>query len=397
MSSLQTATFIAYPKAVLLLSFSLLLTLSACSKPENDKVDTGSYYQNAQLQVISPTESYQITHQYIGKISAKQQTNLSFEYSGKVSQLWVDSGDSIKKGQILAQQDTQVLTYQKAELQAQISQSKAQITLNQANLARIKSLIKDGYASKQNLDELTAENQVLHAQINGLQARIQTLDYQITKAKLIAPFNATVGERLISTGEVVAAGTPIYRLIEQNNNEITVGIPGKLAAQLQLGQTLSVELSENSYQAKLIAIGQQVDTISRTVQLRLSLLTKNTEQPHSFNGQLVRVNIISTVNDAGFWLPLNAITDGIRGQWQIFLVEKQPSSSDVYQIQTATVNILHTVKNKVYVSGLPLKDHTIISEGVHRFVAGQLVRSVQTKDKSQSDLALTRLTTKGTR
>ena len=350
-----------------------LLTVSSCSEePAKSTENSTSYHQSAALMTISPEQNYTIERDYLGQVIAKQNTNLSFEYSGKVSKVLVDNGDRVKKGQLLAQQDIQLLSYKTTELAAQIAQSQAQIALNKANLKRIKALIVEGYSSKQSLDELNAENQILKAQINGLNAQIQTLAYQRDKSSLIAPFDGVITQRLLSNGEVITASQPSFRVIESANNEISVGIPSKVASTLILGQLIPVKIGNQNKQAKLISIGHQIDAVNRTVQLRLKMLKKLDENTN-FNGQLVRITIAEQINKAGFWLPINAITDAVRGQWQIFIASKTSDSKDSYQLQAATVNVLHANEHSVYINGLAMKQYQIVARGVHRYVAGQSV------------------------
>lgn len=350
-----------------------LLTITACSDGSvKQATSSKNYHQSATLMTISPEPSYTIERDYLGQVTAKQNTSLSFEFAGKVSEIFVDSGDVVKKGQRLAQQDTQLLSYKTAELEAQIAQSNAQITLNTANLDRIKTLINDGYSSKQRLDELNTENQILTAQIDGLNARIKTLAYQRDKSALVAPFNGVITKRLISNGEVTSASDPSFHLIETANNEINVGIPSKVASTLTLGQLIQIKLDNQIKQAKLIAIGHQIEASNRTVQLRLKMI-EQLATTKNFNGQLVRITIAQQINKPGFWLPINALTDGVRGQWQIFIASTTTDAKDNYLLQTATVNVLHTNKHSVYVNGLEIKQHQIVAQGVHRYVAGQVI------------------------
>ncbi len=353
-----------------------LLTITGCSKKLDDKSTEKTFHQSATLITIAPEQSYVIARSYLGQIKAKQHTNLSFEYSGKISELLVDDGDMVKKNQTLAKQDTQLLSYKTAELQAQVNQLKAQIKLNQANLSRIKTLINDGYSSKQRLDELNAENQILKAQINGLKAQIQTLDYQKEKAILTAPFNGVITKRLTSTGEVTSPSMAVFKIIEQGNNEISVGVPAKLASTLALGQLFNLNISDQvnaEQQAHLIAIGQQINTINRTVQLRLKM-TADSNKNEQFNGQLVRIAIEEKIQKTGFWLPLEAITDGVRGQWQVFVASPVVGDNDNFTLHTAMVNIVHANEHSVYVTGLSLEPHQIVSQGVHRYVGGQVIK-----------------------
>ncbi len=366
-------------KAVLFILFTTS-TLTACSKAVETTQPNDNYQQSAALITLTPVQSYTVSRDYLGQLIAKQHTNLSFEYSGRVNQVFVDTGDVIKKGQLLAQQDTQLLSYKTAELQSQKEQAQAQITLNKANLKRINTLIDDGYSSVQRLDELKSENKILQAQINGLNARISTLEYQRKKSSLIAPFDGVITERLISNGEVISASQLSFRFIENANNEVSVGIPSKVASTLTLGQVFDVKIDNqpgkiNSNQAKLIAIGQQINSVNRTIQLRLKML-KDLDKTQRYNGQLVRVTIEQEIKKPGFWLPISAITDGVRGQWQILTASSTKNDSTSYQLQSATIKILHIKNQSAYVNGLSLAPQQIIAQGVHRYVSGQVVKEV---------------------
>jgi RND family efflux transporter MFP subunit len=343
--------------------------LSSCSKVESATNAEGNYVHSAKLLTIAPVEHYFVAQQYVGKISAKQFANISFEYNGTVNDILVDSGDIVKKGQVLAKQDTELLNIKIAQLNAQIKQTKAQLTLNKNNVKRLTSLIGDGYTSEKSLDELTAEQEIFQAKLQEFDANVRTINYQIAKATLRAPYSATVGKRLISKGEFVAAGKTTFSLIAQDNNEIVLGVPSKIATDLTLQDNYPVEIGNYQSSATLIAIGQQVDPINRTIQLRLVLSEKMT----SLNGQLVRVSIKRLINKTGFWLPLNAITDGIRGQWNIFIAKEKGSGE--FTLQAETIQVIHATKNQVFVTGLSKNSHTIVADGLHRLVPGQTVKA----------------------
>lgn len=349
----------------------LPIFLSSCSKVDSSTNTDNKYVHTAKIMTIKPSDRYVLAQQYVGKISAKQFANVSFEYSGTINEVLVDSGEHVEKGQLLAQQNTELLTINLAQLNAQISQTNAQIALNKANLTRLKSLIGQGYTSEQNIDELTAEQQILHAKLQELDATLRTVEYQITKAALIAPYQAVIGKRLISKGEFINGGSPTFRLIAQDNNEITLGVPSKLAATLTLNESFPIIIGTRQSTAKLIAIGQQVDPISRTVKLRLTLQDKM----NTLNGQLVRVTIKQQIEKTGFWIPLNAITDGIRGQWNIFVANKNADGQ--YKLQAETVKVIHATKDLVFITGLSKREHQIIADGLHRLVPGQIVKAQQ--------------------
>ena len=152
-----------------------------------------------------------------------------------------------------------------------------------------------------------------------------------------------------------------------------------MASTLVLGQLFDIKidnapLSGQTRQAELIAIGQQINSVNRTVLLRLKMI-KRLDKANRYNGQLIRVTIKQDIKKSGFWLPLSAITDGVRGQWQIFIASPTDDEINNYQLQAATINILHTNQHSAYISGLSLEPHKIVAQGVHRYVGGQVVKT----------------------
>ena len=361
----------------LVFSFTLL---SACSEPNQvasqetqpttrqaNKQST-NYHQSADILTISPSLSYDIKRAYIGKVVSKQLTSLSFEYAGKVAKVYVDSGDLVSKGQLLAEFDTELLTIQRQAIVATIEQFRARAELNRLNLSRINNLRTKGYSSKQTVDELEAEKTIINADISRQQANIASIEYQISHAKLHAPFAAVISSRTVAEGENFSPNQDAFNLIQQAAHEVSVGVPVKVASQLVVGQTLSVTLNKQTLTGQILAIGKQVHQVSRTIELRLALKQTLT----FYNGQLAQVNIEQGVEQAGFWLPLSALTDGIRGQWNVYQVTA--TTDDLLTISATTVEVKYATLDAAYITGLPLVTHEVIASGVHRYVPRQIVK-----------------------
>lgn len=372
--------FINQRTKIIISVFNILLIsigLSACSKSKDITDKTDAYYQSADIQTITPSTYYEASHEYIGKVSSKQFSSLSFEYGGKIEKVYVDSGDLVKKGQLLAEFNTELLKIKRQEIDASIRQLAAQAQLNKLNLARINELNAKGYSSKQTLDELETEKKVINADLSRQQANKSTVIYQIAKSKLHAPFDAIVSSRFVAEGEIFNSNQIAFELIKNTHYEITVGVPVKVARDLSKGQKLEVTLEQEQLSAKILVIGKQVNQISRTVELRLAI----NEQSTFYNGQLAKIKITQKVEQAGFWLPISALTDGIRGQWNIFRVQNTEKS--LFKIIATTVEVKYSTLDAVYIAGLPQEQLQVILAGVHRYVPGQLVKKTQ-KASSQT-------------
>lgn len=362
---------LSFSRGVLSSIFTLIFLTSACSQPNAESPES-AYVHAADIQQATKQTAYFVDKQYIGRIASKQQTALPFEFSGRVKDVIVDSGDTVKKGQVLAVLDTRLLSYSKKESLAQLESFEAQLALNGKVSKRINTLEKEGFSSVQQQDELSAERRQLNASIDQTKAKIATINYQLEKAQLLAPYDGTVTNRHINEGEFVNASVPAFKLIKSEDIEIKVGVAPQDARKLTLGQIVPLEIDSQIYQGKLLAVGKQIDAINRTVDIRIAI-----DALHGFyDDELVKIHHKKEISQPGFWLPLSALTDGVRGQWNIFLAK--PNGSNQFKVVSQTVEVHYTTETDAYVSGIDSDTIDYIHAGVHRLSAGQIVRAAST-------------------
>lgn len=362
-------------RGVLSSIFTFIFIISGCSKPESIAPES-TYVHAADIQQAMIQPTYFVDKQYIGRIASKQQTALPFEFSGRIKEVLVDNGDSIQQGQILATLDTRLLSYSKTESLAQLESLRAQLSLNEKVSKRIDALEKDGFSSEQQQDELSTERRQLTASIDQTNAKIATINYQLEKAELVAPYDGTITSRHINEGEFVNASVPAFKLIKSGDIEIKVGVAPHDAKKLALGQTIPLEINETTLQGKLISIGKQIDAINRTVDIRIAL----TSDDNFYDAELVKIHHKKEIDQPGFWVPLSALTDGIRGQWNIFLA--QPNGNNQFTVVSQTVEVHYTTISQAYITGIDSDSFNYIHAGVHRLSAGQIVRAAHANSTS---------------
>jgi len=354
----------------------MLITLQACSEVVADETQAASQYLQASSEYLTQQDSYQVENKFVGKVIAKQDANLGFEFAGIIKTLHVIEGQQVVKGQLLAELNTQLLLIERTQLEAQLQQAQAESDLIAANLSRLSSLSKRGFTSEQNIDELSSQKRVIAANIRSTLAALDASQYRIDKSKLLAPFDGIVSSRQIAQGEVVAAGTTAFRLLQTGASEVTVGVPASFIKQLN-GEDHLLEIAGVNYDAKLLSMGNEVNTVTRTISLRFALADNSSV----YNGQLAYLILSQQYQQPGYWVPLSAITDGVRGMWNIYTLEQDisqrdldpPTSSGLFKLKSTTVSVLHATETAAYVQG-DLKHHqAYVNTGIHRFVPGQVV------------------------
>ena len=318
---------------------------------------------------LKQVPTYEHRQTFTGTVRAGNTTGLAFELAGKLDALSADTGDRVRKGQILAQLDTSLLQAELKEIIAALAQNESDLALAQRTLDRSEELSKQSYVSAQQLDEVKGQQQSLQAARQRLLASKSATELKLQKSTLIPPFSATVAKRLHNLGEVLPLGSPVFTLVQENNPKAYIGVPVEIARQLGNGEQMSLQVGKQTFNAQIEGISAEVNPVTRTVELRLSL-PKDTRV---FNGELAYLDYRKTIATPGFWVPVSALTDGVRGRWNIYVLRGQ---GDTHVIERRDVNILYTDEQQAFVRGALSPGEHYVSQGLHKLVAGQQVNPV---------------------
>ncbi|MGB0733643.1 MAG: efflux RND transporter periplasmic adaptor subunit, partial [Pontibacterium sp.] len=177
--------------------------------------NASEYVHKVSAHLLQQSDGYLVNRVFTGRVSAMDASNIGFDFGGKVVNIYADLGDRVSKGDLLATQDTIMLSNARRELNAQLTELDAQIALNQANLRRVNALKSKGYASNQQLDELNSQRDVLLASRARILAGLASNQTQLDKAQLLAPYDAIITAKHIGVGNVVAGGSPVFSLDQQ--------------------------------------------------------------------------------------------------------------------------------------------------------------------------------------
>ena len=335
----------------------------------------------------SPSVGYEVRERYVGRVVSRRASSLGFEHQGLLTEIRVDEGDRVKKGDILAQLDTTRHQARRRGILADLSlneanriETDARLALAKVTAKRRKKLLISDNVSQQHYDEASLDVEILQstqkandAAIEMARAAIAEVDVDIALSKIRAPFDGVIVDRLVDEGVALAAGKPVLRLIEDTVMEVRIGFPAKVAQQLTVAKVYDIEIEGHTYPGKLRTVLGVLDAETRTVPAIFEI-ENNTESGMLRFGQLARTEIKHTVQDEGFWLPIAALIGGRRGLWNAMAVEPNGEDENIYRVSHREVQVLYSEADRAYVRGAMKVGDLVISGGLHRVVPGQLVR-----------------------
>lgn len=326
------------------------------------------YHHLVESLTLDASDGYRVWRAFSGVVGARQSADLGFELAGTLTRVAVEEGDRVRQGQALASLDTALLESQRDELQAQVREAEAQLQLVRQNLRRIRDLNRKGYASAQQQDELETQRAALQATLARLAAALQANATRLGKARLTAPFDGTVSRRYLDTGAVAAAGAPVLRVLQSGPLEARIGVPPRLLADLSPGATVTLKAAGRDLEGRVLAVNPDLDPATRTVPVRVAL-----GAGQLVDGDLVELYLPESVAQAGFWVPLDAVTAGPRGLWRVYVLDPAPRP-DRFRLEPRDVRIEHTDGRRAFVAGALADGEAIAATGLHRLAPGQLVR-----------------------
>ena len=294
--------------------------------------------------------------QAVGSLKSAQGVMLRPESSGRIARLGFADGARVNKGQLLVQLDD---TLQ----QAQLKQAEAQASIARTNLQRSRELLAQSFISQSAVDQNAAALQVAEAQVALAQAQVQRM-------KVLAPFNATAGLRLVDVGDYVKDGADIVNIEDLSALTVQFALPERYVDRLRAGQAVEVAVDAmpgRTFQGRVQAVDSQVDANGRALQVLAGVANPGTVlRP----GMFARPRVVFSTRAAAVVVPEEALVP-VGGKQFIFKVVEGADGKKVSQRLEARLGL--RLQGKVEIlEGIKAGD-TVVTAGHGRLLRGDSI------------------------
>ena len=323
----------------------------------------------AEISVVqSQTEQWTPAVKAVGSIVAVNGIDVANEVPGVIQQINFESGDLVSKGDVLIRLDAAIE-------EAALRTRGAEAQLARQEFQRIADLLPKRAVSQSQYDQAKANYDAANARVNEAEA-------QLSKKVIRAPFDGTLGIRLVDQGQYIGTGTPIveinmldpiyadYTLSEKNLPDVAVGY--SVAA--------TVAAAPNTeFKGTVSAINTSVNADTRTVRIRATLANRD---------QLLRPGMFATVSTRQpdditvVTVPRTAISYNTYGDFA-FVVENNDQGQKV--VNRRSVRSGNARENRVAIlEGLEAGE-TVVSKGLLRLRSGQPVKIQEASDNAEKN------------
>ncbi len=282
--------------------------------------------------------------QDIGEFSGTLIPNAQFDVSpkigGKLEKLYVDVGDTVRKGELIAELEDEEVVQQveqaKAELevaQASLEDSQNALLLAKREHERVKSLFEKQIASAAELDRVEAElrtaearHRVSLAQIRQKEAALKAVEVRFSYTNIRATWNRgegirVIGERFVDEGTLLRANEPIVSVLDIDTLVAAIQVIERDYPRVHEGQRAFVTTDlfpEREFEAKVARVAPILKEAARQAEVKVEIPNPGRLLKP---GMFVRVKIEFSRKEGAPSVPLSALVRR-NGEQGVFLIEE---------------------------------------------------------------------------
>jgi RND family efflux transporter MFP subunit len=200
-----------------------------------------------------------------GVLAAWQEVSIGAEVSGyRISEVLVDVGTAVSKGQPLARLDDTLLRADVDQRAAALAEAQASLAEAKSNAERMVALRKQGIMSEQDALQKTTAAATATARLASAQAQLTVSEQKLKYATIVAPDFGVISARLVSVGQLAPAGTDMFKMIRQNRVEWRAEIPEAQIASVHAGMPVKVRRADGTFATgRIRAVAPGLDSNTR--------------------------------------------------------------------------------------------------------------------------------------
>lgn len=201
----------------------LMLQLSACGKKEDaDAKAVRALPVSVTTVRIEAVEELELSD---GRIESLRAPTINSEVAGRVVRVIADRGMQVKAGDVLAELDTADLKLSAQAAYADAARLEPMVANQQNTVKRYATLRQEGVVTQEMLDNAEAQLATLKQQLNAARSQASLAGRNLKKGTITAPFTGQIDERLISEGDFLDRGKPVFRLVATDHLQARLPFP----------------------------------------------------------------------------------------------------------------------------------------------------------------------------
>lgn len=344
-----------------------------------------------------------------------QEVDVHAKVAGYIRRIFVDVGDKVKQGEVLAILEVPELNAQVLGAKADLQRAQDAIHRNESEIQRAESThsayhsaytrlkqasgSRPGLIAEQELDDAVAKDKETEAQIESARAALDESKSQLASAQanlsrlsaleayshISAPFEGVVTKRYADTGALIQAGTasdtqsmPVVQLAEWSKLRLVVPVPESAVPDIHLGSVVQVRVAalNRTFKGKVARFADALDAQTRTMETEIDV---NNHDGTLVDGMYAETNLVLNQKNDALTIPIQAVRRDSSGATVLVVGDRN-------RLEERSVKLGEEGNNRVEIlSGLSENDKVVVGNR-NEFRAGEEVAPKVMADDTEASL-----------
>lgn len=310
-----------------------------------------------------------------GTLAAWQEAVIGAELSGlRLTEVLVNVGDRVRKGQVLAKLDARMLESELAQAKAALAEAQALAQEASLQAQRARQLQKEGFFSAAQVSQATAQEQSALARVQSAQALLQIQNLRMENTEIRASDDGIISARNAAVGSVVSPAMDLFRLVRQGRLEWRAEVTASELARVRPGAAVQISSASGAkLQGRVRSTGPVVDSQTRNALVYVDLVGGASGAPAAALPGMFAKGEIAVGQTLAQTVPQSAVVmrDGFA---HVFVLDSATVQGDTARVRMTRVAIGRSLgPNTELRSGLP-ETAQVVAQGAGFLNDGDTVR-----------------------
>jgi membrane fusion protein (multidrug efflux system) len=275
---------------------------------------TPSDVATAELRALVRTISFS------GSLAPVVQTTVKAKVPGDINRVFVREGESVARGQPLAQIETVDLQSRLDAQQGALEEARARLDIAEKNRENGLRLLRQNFISQNAFDTTHSTYEASAASMRSAEAQLRIARKAMDDAAVRAPFSGIVARKMVNAGEKVGVDSPLFAQVDLANMEIEAPAPAAEIPSVKPGQAASFRVdgfAERVFGGRVERINPTADAGSRSITLYISV---ENHDGALRGGMFAKGEIVLDKGAPATVIPASAVRDEA-GQSYVYTIE----------------------------------------------------------------------------
>ncbi len=284
----------------------------------------------------------------VGVLTPRDELRLSFKVGGVVDAVMVDAGDRVQAGQVLA-------VLKRTEVEAAVSQAAEAVEKARRDLERARRLRADEVATQEQVEDLTTA-------YNVARSNLQTAQFNARFARIEAPADGVVLQRLVQASELVQGGQPVVVLGATDQGWIVrAALADRDAVRVTVGDVALVAFDAfpgQEFEGRVTRIGSSADPYTGTFEVEIDVAPGGARFARGLVAKVAVALKGETGGARGTVVPISAIVEANGPDGTVFVFDAEHNVARLRQVALGPI-----VGERVVVAGGLTPGEHVITDG----------------------------------